>query len=708
MSRPIMLISTDVNISLTNITLGLISAIKQNLTVFKPILQSIDGQGIFDNTIRIIRKQSNVHYIEPLTMNQMEILISSNQRNILIEKIIDIYYKNTKSVKIVLIEGLILTQHNTFINSLNNEIANSLNAEIIYVSSIYKKSLKEIKRYIEIIQSSCNFKKNKNISGIIINNLSNTIIKRKFLYLKNLNSKNYTNFKKNFLNLKFKKKLIPIIGYIPFNIDIIDTRVIDLTRHLLAKIIHSGKIHTRRIKFINFYNTLTNIFENINQYTLIIISSKRYDLLIAICLAIINGIKIGAILLTGNYNFDISIKKLCKKVFKTDIPIISVKTDTWETAINLNNFNWEVSEDDNIKIKKIQNYISNNIDNNWISSLYLPKKNKNFKKISSSFFKYYLTEKARKEKKNILLPEGNDFRIIKAAYICNQRGIANCILLGNPDIIQSKAKSQKIKLNNITIINPDNIRKKYIKRIIKIRKNKGMTEIIAKKQLKNNIVLGTLMLEKGEVDGLVSGVAHTTADTIRPALQLIKTAPDNTIISSIFFMLMPEKVVIYGDCAINPNPNASQLAEIAIQSANSAVNFGIEPRIAMISYATGNSSNSFEIDKVRQATLIVKKKRPDLIIDGPIQYDAASVPEVALLKSPNSPILGEASIFIFPDLNTGNTTYKAVQRTSNLISIGPMLQGIRKPVNDLSRGAKIDDIIYTIALTVIQAKNMKN
>ena len=227
--------------------------------------------------------------------------------------------------------------------------------------------------------------------------------------------------------------------------------------------------------------------------------------------------------------------------------------------------------------------------------------------------------------------------------------------------------------------------------------------MVAREQLEDNVVLGTMMLERGEVDGLVSGAVHTTANTIRPPMQIIKTAPGSSLISSIFFMLLPDQVLVYGDCAINPDPTAEQLAEIAIQSADSAAAFGIEPRVAMISYSTGTSGAGADVEKVREATELAKAKRPDLIIDGPLQYDAAIMENVAKSKAPNSPVAGKATVFVFPDLNTGNTTYKAVQRSAELVSIGPMLQGMRKPVNDLSRGALVDDIVYTIALTGIQA-----
>jgi phosphate acetyltransferase len=230
-----------------------------------------------------------------------------------------------------------------------------------------------------------------------------------------------------------------------------------------------------------------------------------------------------------------------------------------------------------------------------------------------------------------------------------------------------------------------------------------LTPEVAEEELQDNVVLGTMMLKLGEVDGLVSGAVHTTANTIRPALQLIKTAPGAQLVSSIFFMCLPGQVLVYGDCAVNPNPEASALADIAIQSADSASAFGIEPRVAMLSYSTGASGHGSDVERVREATRLARERRPELMVDGPLQYDAAAIREVASSKAPGSEVAGRATVFIFPDLNTGNTTYKAVQRSADVISIGPMLQGLAKPVNDLSRGALVEDIVYTIALTAIQA-----
>jgi phosphate acetyltransferase len=294
---------------------------------------------------------------------------------------------------------------------------------------------------------------------------------------------------------------------------------------------------------------------------------------------------------------------------------------------------------------------------------------------------------------------------LRAAAICEEKGIAHCVLLGKREAIEMVAAAQGITLPaGLEILDPDAIRGNYVDAMVTLRKAKGLTPTQALEQLEDVVVVGTMMLAVGEVDGLVSGAVHTTANTVRPAMQLIKTAPGASIVSSVFFMLMPDQVLVYGDCAINPDPTADQLAEIAKQSADSAAAFGITPKVAMISYSTGLSGTGDDVNKVRMATEIARAKYPELVLDGPLQYDAASVADVGRQKAPDSPVAGQATVFVFPDLNTGNTTYKAVQRSANVVSVGPMLQGLRKPVNDLSRGALVDDIVFTIALTAIQAQ----
>ena len=325
-------------------------------------------------------------------------------------------------------------------------------------------------------------------------------------------------------------------------------------------------------------------------------------------------------------------------------------------------------------------------------------------RLSPAQFRHNMMEAARKADKRIVLPEGAEPRTVQAAAICHEKGLARCVLLAKREEVEAVAKEKGIALPaSLEIIDPATLVEQYVEPMCELRKSKGLTPEDARKQLQDTVVLGTMMMAQNDVDGLVSGAVHTTANTIRPALQLIKTAPGASIVSSVFFMLLPEQVVVYGDCAVNPNPTAEQLAEIAVQSAESAKAFGIDPRVAMISYSTIDSGSGPDVDLVIEATKLVKEKAPALAVDGPLQYDAAVVESVAKSKAPNSPVAGKANVFVFPNLTTGNCTYKAVQRNANVLSVGPMLQGLRKPVNDLSRGALVEDIVYTIALTAIQA-----
>lgn len=710
MSRTIMLIPTGTSVGLTSVSLGVIRAIKQkglSVSVFKPISQPRFGEDTLDATIRIIRANSTIPSVEPLAMSYVKSLLGSNQQNVLMEKIIARYHENTQEAEVLLVEGLLPTRKHQFAMVLNYEIARTLNAEIVLVLSLDNDSLDQLKERIELVRSSFVGRENKNITGIIVNKLNEPMDEQgrpRPALSKIFNNSIKASVAKIDPSLLVKYSSLPVLGCIPWNFDLIATRAIDIARHLGATILYKGKIQTRRLKSIIFCTqSLQSILEHFRPGSLLVTSVDRHDVLVAACLAVMNGVEIGAVLLTDGYDISYSIQQLCERALQTGLPIFTVQTNIWQTSLSLQNFSLEVPADDHSRVKKLQNYVADYIDNTWIESL--SNSSDRLRRLSPPAFRYQLTELARQAGKRIVLPEGDEPRTVKAASICAKRGIAHCVLLGKPDKIQRVAKVQGVTLGDgIEITDPEIARKKYVAHLLKLRKSKGMTEVTAREQLEDNVVLGTLMLEQGDVDGLVSGAMHTTANTIRPSLQLIKTAPGSSLVSSVFFMLFPDQVLVYGDCAINPNPTSEQLAEIAIQSADSAVAFGIEPRVAIISYSTGNSGAGSDVEKVREATRLAQKKRPDLLIDGPLQYDAAIMADVALSKAPNSPLAGQATVFIFPDLNTGNTVYKAVQRSANLISIGPMLQGMRKPVNDLSRGALVDDIIYTVALTAIQSK----
>ena len=326
--------------------------------------------------------------------------------------------------------------------------------------------------------------------------------------------------------------------------------------------------------------------------------------------------------------------------------------------------------------------------------------------VTPLMFEYELLSRARDDRKHIVLPEGSDDRILRAASTLLQREVAGLTILGSEAAIRARATELGLDISGATVVDPKDgeLHERFAREYTQMRKHKGMTLERAREIVGSVSYFGTMMVELGLADGMVSGAMHTTAHTIKPSFEIIKTVPGTSVVSSVFLMCLDDRVLVYGDCAVNPDPTAEQLADIAISSAETAVQFGIEPRIAMLSYSTGESGTGADVDKVRAATALVRERRPDLDVEGPIQYDAAVDASVAKTKMPESSVAGRATVFIFPDLNTGNNTYKAVQRSAGAVAIGPVLQGLRKPVNDLSRGALVQDIVNTVAITAIQAQ----
>lgn len=709
MSRTIMLVPISAGVGLTSVSLGVLRAMERkgvNVSFFKPIAQPRSGHDTPDLTSSIISASSDMKVAEPTTMSEAESLISNEKMDVLLEQIVERYNAISNGSEVVLIEGLVPTRKHPFANQVNAEIAKTLGAEIVFVATPGTNNPAQLKERIDVACSNFGGTKNKSISGVIINKLNAPVDEagRTRPDLSEIFDEAAKTAQTNIEVMQiFNSSPIRVLGCVPWKIELIATRAIDMAKHLNADIINAGEINTRRIKSITFCaRSLPNMIEHFKPGSLLVTSADRPDVIVAAALASMNGVEIGAILLTGGYDIPESIADLCKPAFEAGLPIFKAQGNTWQTSLNLQSFNLEVPADDKERIEFINDHVASHIDGPWIDSL--SEGTQGIRRLSPPAFRYQLTEFARRAGKRIVLPEGDEPRTVKAAAICAERGIATCVLLGNPDEIKRVAAQQGVELGaGVEIIDSEKVRENYVARLVELRGAKGMTEVVAREKLEDSVFLGTMMLEAGEVDGLVSGAVHTTANTIVPPFQIIKTAPGASIVSSVFFMLLPDQVLVYGDCAINPDPNAEQLAEIAIQSADSAKAFGIDPRVAMISYSTGTSGKGADVDKVREATKIAQEKRPDLVIDGPLQYDAAIMENVAASKAPNSPVAGKATVFVFPDLNTGNTTYKAVQRSADLVSIGPMLQGMRKPVNDLSRGALVDDIVYTVALTAIQA-----
>ncbi len=481
-------------------------------------------------------------------------------------------------------------------------------------------------------------------------------------------------------------------------IRVLDAKTILCKDEQLNHLVRSSKIAAMGVA-----NYLSRIVED----HLIIVPSDRNDIIVAshLSYAAKNHPNIAGLILSGNITPDSGIIDLLKDFSQAPIPILSVTSDSYETAIAVEQIQPKITAEDKHKITLIKGIFDSHVNKEKLARRFRESENRI---ITPMMFQYRLFEKARAEKKTIILPESSDERILRAASIVLQRDIAGLILLGKRENIEHRCSQLRLDISKADIIDPETsgLLERFTEQFYELRRSKGLTLPAAGDAMAHRNYFATMLLYNGMADGLVSGATHTTADTIRPALQIIKTMPGISIVSSIFFMLLETKILVYGDCAINLDPSAEELAHIAITSADTAAQFGIEPRVAMLSYSTGDSGSGPDVEKVREATRLAQALRPDLLIEGPIQYDAAIDMKVARKKLPDSKVAGRATVFIFPDLNTGNNTYKAVQRSTGATAIGPILQGLRLPVNDLSRGALVEDIVNTIAITAVQAQQL--
>ncbi|WP_119343086.1 phosphate acetyltransferase [Facilibium subflavum] len=696
MSLPIVLLPTGRGVGLYSLQLGLQYSLMQHgykVATFNPLKDC------------------------GISPQEIEAYFRNDQIKEFFELLLEKHDEKTANADIVLITGTFIKNSNNrdflwlndFSKTFNITLTRAFNAYVILITHQGKKALSEIESQLTFAQAQID---KQSIIGAIITKLNAPVDNDGQTYFSLLDEQKpplaKTLNKSDIANLPiFKLKHLTLLGITQWQDRLTYPRIGDIKRLLKAKTLCEGD-QGHRVKTITMYSRSINyILEELNPGTLIVTSADRADIMMAACFAAQKGIPLAGLLLTASYHIHQEMLSFCLEVAqKAKLPILSTQNKSVSTILKLASIDYTgIPQDDIERLEMLQHSIAECID---IKPIEEKLSSAIIKKMSPAAFRYYLTKQASQRKQRIILPEAEEPRILKAASFCQNRNIADCLLLGNPENIHIIAKKQGIKLpQSLTIIDPNTIKSRYIAPLVALRKHKGMTEVMAQDALEDGITLATMMLAESEVDGLVAGSTHTTAHTITPAFKLIKTKPGCTLVSSVFFMCLEDQVMVYGDCAVNPDPTAQQLAEIAIQSAISATQFGIEPKIAMISYSTGSSGSGDDVEKVKEATLLVKQSHPEFIIDGPLQYDAATVPEVAKAKAPDSAVAGCANVIIFPDLNTGNTTYKAVQRSAKVLSIGPILQGLNKPVNDLSRGTTVDDIIYTIAITAIQAQRSK-
>jgi phosphate acetyltransferase len=448
--------------------------------------------------------------------------------------------------------------------------------------------------------------------------------------------------------------------------------------------------------------SVQHFIDDLEEGTLVIVPGDRPDILVASITCTLSSAfpSVAGIVLTGGYEMNASVRRLLEVA---PFPVLEVDARTYRAAALVESVRPAITAENERKIASALGVFEAGVDASELEqrmALERPAR------MTPTMFEYDLIERAKSRRRHIVLPEGDDERVLRAADILLRRGVVDLTVLGNPAEISSRAAALGLDLEGVNIVDPQTspMRAVYAEAFYELRKDKGVTEELALETVGDVSWFATLMVSAGDADGMVSGAAHTTGDTIRPAFQIIKARKGVSVVSSVFLMLLPDRVLVYGDCAVNPKPDSNQLADIAISSAETAATFGIEPRVAMLSYSTGESAKGPDVDAVRSATEVVKERRPDLKVEGPIQYDAAVDAAVAEKKLPGSEVAGQASVFVFPDLDTGNISYKAVQRSSGATAIGPVLQGLNKPVNDLSRGCLVPDIVNTVIITAIQAQ----
>lgn len=686
------------NVGLTSVCLGLVHAFERRgvrVAFAKPIAQPADGTP--DRSRGLVAAGTHLRPPEPISRIAADELLSDNRDQDLMEQVVALCQRAAQDADVLVVEGMVPAAgmiHATRVNSL---MAKALDAELVLVCAPSGLAPATVIEGVRIAANGFNLDRP---AAVVVNKVGDS---GRGLHEphREAEEQDLAPVLARYRDLCAEEGM-KLIGFVPADEDCTLPRVADIADALGASFLAVGEAG-RRVRHIALCGmTVPYALDLLRPETLVVVPAGRDDILMAASLAAVDGTKLSGMLLAGSHEPESRILKLCRPALATELPVLTTAAGAFDTAAAISRLNLEIPLDDRERLQATMSTVANGIEQAWLDQLAGAKRER---RLSPPAFRYALIERARAAKKRIVLPEGTEPRTLKAAAICHEKGIAQCVLLGVPDEVRGAADKAGVKLPaSVEIVDHRALLDEFIPVLCELRKKKGLTPEQAREALLDTIMPGTLMVKLGKVDGLVSGAVHTTAHTISPALQIIKCAPGMSLASSCFFMCLPDQVVVFADCAVNPDPTAEQLADIAIQSADSAIAFGIPARVAMLSYSTGASGSGADVEKVVAATKLAQERRPDLLIDGPLQYDAAVMADVARSKAPKSKVAGQATVMVFPDLNTGNVSYKAVQRSANAVAIGPMMQGLDMPVNDLSRGCLVDDIVYTIALTAIQAE----
>lgn len=702
MSNSLYITSTEARSGKSAICLGIMEMLLRKIDkvgFFRPIIKGSPGENVKDHDIQLISSRFNlgIPYEKMIGYTAAEAadMIGMKKDEELFEGIITKYRKLSETCQFILCEGTDFASSLAALEfDINAEVIRNLGSSVLLVANAHLKGIDETIQSIETALESLNERGCQPI-GTIINRIHPD---RDAAIIERLTQKGLIENQ--------------LIYAIPDVASLGKPTIGEIAQILDAEVLFGEEFLNRHAHcFIVAAMHLENLLPRIERGSLIITPGDRADVILA-CLsaaAAKSFPQIAGLILTGGIVPAAPLWKLIKGSSQI-LPILSVNTNTFPTATAVDKIYASISPDDDRKITQALAVFEKHVNVEKLSDRII-----NFKStvVTPKMFEYELIQKAKAQKKHIVLPEGAEERILKAAEILLRREVVDITLLGNIQTIQEKIARLGLRMESLIIVEPtaSDLFEEYASTYYELRKHKGITRDNARDVMSDATYFGTMMVYKKDADGMVSGAVHSTAATVRPAFEIIKTKPGISIVSSVFFMCLSSKVLVYGDCAVNPNPNADQLAAIAISSAQTAQSFGIEPIVAMLSYSTGASGKGEDVEKVRKAVGLAKQMAseslPELKIDGPIQYDAAIDPSVAKTKMPDSDVAGNATVLIFPDLNTGNNTYKAVQRSAAAVAVGPVLQGLKHPVNDLSRGCTIPDIVNTVAITAIQAQAEK-
>jgi phosphate acetyltransferase len=701
MFKKLYITATEAASEKTPVVLGIMQMLVRRVrkpAFFRPLIVSPEPPEVRDHSINLVLSHFGLQIpyeaTYGLTLHDAMEMMNSGRHAAMLDIILQKFKVLDHNYDFILCEGTDFTAHDAaFELELNTEIAVNLGAPVVVICNGLRKAADEIVSSAHLTLDLLS-EKNLDVAACIVNRSS--IAKEDELKVREAIQKH-------------SHAPVPPAAYVlPEELYLSMPTVADVKNWLDAEVLYGEERQDALVTdYLIAAMQVGNFLDYLQHGCLIITPGDREDIILACLASRLSSAypDIAGIVLTGNLELHPSVRRLIDSWAGAVLPVLAARENTSKTMEILSGRKGRIEPGNAQKINTAVGLFASGVDAAELESRIIRLSSISEAKITPKMFEYNLIERAASRKMDIVLPEGAEERILRAADVLVRRRVARLILLGKTKDIKSKMSALGIN-PDVTIIQPELSPKfeEYAATYHEMRKKKGISLDQAKDSLSDPTYFGTMMVYKNDAHGMVSGSINTTAHTVRPALEIIKTKPDASIVSSVFLMCLNDRVLVFGDCAVNPNPTAEQLADIAISSARTAAVFGIEPRVAMLSYSTGNSGKGTPVDIVNEATKIAQAKAPDLPLEGPLQYDAAIDPEVAHTKLPDSKVAGRATVFIFPDLNTGNNTYKAVQRAANAVAIGPVLQGLNKPVNDLSRGCTVPDIVNTVAITAVQAQ----